>query len=199
MDHYRIIATTFQDIIETITLSVDTLAEGIERGSALMVEALLADRKVITCGNGVDAALAQLFTCNLLDRFEADRPALPALTLGTDHASLTAIAGSGGLDEVYSRQLQALGQAGDVLLCFNTRGRAANLARAVSTARERNIAVIVLSHEGDAGLDTAPGNRDVFIRPQAAQGARLVELYTMVIHSFCALIDHNLFGTYVQE
>jgi len=199
MDHYRIIASTFQDIIETITLSVDTLAEGIERGSALMVEALLADRKVISCGNGVDAALAQLFTCNLLDRFEADRPALPALSLGTDHSSLTAIAQSGGLNEVFSRQLRALGQSGDVLLCFNTRGRAENLARAVHTAREKNIAVIVLSHDGDAGFDTPAGNREVFIRLQAAQGARLVELYTMVIHSFCGLIDHNLFGTYAQE
>lgn len=88
MDHYQIIAENFQDTIETIAMSVDTLADTIEKGSQLMGEALLADRKIITCGNGVDGALAQLFTCNLLNRFEADRPALPALTLGTDHTSI---------------------------------------------------------------------------------------------------------------
>ena len=82
MDHYKIIAENFQNTIETIAMSVDTLAGTIEKGSQLMVEALLSDRKIIACGNGVDGALAQLFTCILLDRFEADRPALPALTLG---------------------------------------------------------------------------------------------------------------------
>jgi len=199
MNHYRIIAATFQDTIETISLSVDTLAEGIERGSALMVEALLGDRKVISCGNGADAALAQLFTCNLLDRFDDDRPALPALTLGTDHSSLTAIARSGGLDDVFSRQLYALGQDGDVLLCFNTRGYAENLVRAVHTARERNIGIIVLSHDGDAGFDTTPEKQEVFIGIKATHHARLVELYTTVIHCFCGLIDYNLFGTYNRE
>ena len=199
MDHYRIIAETFQDTIESISLSVDTLAEGIERGSKLMVEALLADRKVVSCGNGADAALAQLFTCNLLDRFADDRPALPALTLGTDPSSITAIARSGGWDDVYSRQLHALGQGGDVLLCLNTRGRAENLSRVVRTARERNIGIIVLSHDGDAGFDTMTGNMEVFIRIKAANHARLVELYTIVIHCFCGLIDLNLFGTYNRE
>ena len=93
----------------------------------------------------------------------------------------------------------ALGQGGDVLLCLNTRGRAENLSRAVRTARERNVGIIVLSHDGDAGFDAMTGNMEVFIKIKAANHARLVELYTIVIHCFCALIDHNLFGTYTRE
>jgi D-sedoheptulose 7-phosphate isomerase len=199
MDHYKIIAEKFQATIETIAMSVDTLADTIEKGSQLMVEALLSDRKIIACGNGGDAALAQLFTCNLLDRYEADRPALPALTLGTDTASLTAIAHSSGLSEIFSRQLQALGQAGDVLLCFSSSARAENLVRVVQTARERNIAVIVMSNEQSDDYGSLLAAEDVDIHIHISEQARSVELYTMVIHSFCELIDHSLFGTYNRE
>jgi D-sedoheptulose 7-phosphate isomerase len=199
MDHYRIIAENFQDTVETVTMSVDRIADDIERGSRLMVEALLSERKVITCGNGVDAVLAQLLTCNMIDRFEADRPALPALTLGADNTSLTAIARNGGYDDIFSRQLQALGQAGDVLLCINTSDGVDNLLRAARTAKERNIAVIALSHAGDEGFRSTLGAGDVLIEAGAARRARLVELYTMVIHSFCSLIDYSLFGAYNRE
>ena len=198
MDHYRIIAQHFQDAVETVTMSVDNLADGIGRGSQLLVEALLADRKVISCGNGVDAALAQLLTCNLLDRFEVDRPALPALTLGTDNTALTAIARSGGLDDIYARQLQALGQAGDVLLLINTSASDENLLRVAQVARERNIGVVALSHTDDEAVRSALGPGDVLIQAEASRQARLVELYTMVIHSLCSLIDHSLFGSYDQ-
>ena len=146
MDYYRIIADNFQRTIDTIVMSVDPLAEVIERGGQLMAEALLADRKIIVCGNGVDAALAQLFTCNLLNRFDDDRPALPALTLGTDSASVTAIAQSIGISEIFSRQLRALGQAGDVLLCINSSIGTGNLLRAVQTAQERNMGVVMMSN-----------------------------------------------------
>lgn len=198
MDHYRIIAENFQDTVETVTMSVDNLADGIEQGSQLIVEALLADRKVITCGNGVDAALAQLLTCYLLDRFEVDRPALPALTLGTDNTALSAIARSGGTDDILSRQLQALGQAGDVLLLINTSASDNSLLRVAQVARERNIGVVALSHADDESVSSALGGGDVFIQAQASRQARLVELHTMVIHSLCGLIDHSLFGSYDQ-
>lgn len=198
MDLYRIIAENFQDTVETVTMSVDDLADGIERASQLVVEALLADRKVISCGYGVDAALAQLLTCNLLDRFDVERPALPALALGSDSSTLTAIARSGGLDDVYPRQLQALGQAGDVLVLINTSANEDSLQRVVQVATERNIAVVALSHAQDlrTGPALAPG--DVIIQAGVSRPARLVELYTMVIHSLCGLIDYSLFGHYDQ-
>jgi D-sedoheptulose 7-phosphate isomerase len=199
MDYYKIIADNFQSTIETIAMSVDELAETIERGSQLMARALLADRKIIACGNGVDAALAQLFTCNLLNRFEQDRPALPALTLGADYASVTAIAQANGINDVFSRQLRALGQAEDILLCINSSRGAGNLLRAVQAAQERNMGVIVMSNAGDGDLGALMRPEDVELRVAATRQARIVELHAMAIHSFCELIDHSLFGTYPQE
>jgi phosphoheptose isomerase len=180
-------------------MSVDELAEQIERGSRLMTMALLADRKILACGNGVDAALAQLFACNLLDRFEADRPALPALTLGADNASVTAIARADSIDEIFSRPLRALGQPDDVLLCINSAGSADNLLRAVQAARERNMGIIVMSNSQDTEISALLRPEDVVLRINATCQARIVEMHTMAIHHFCELIDHSLFGTNHQE
>lgn len=199
MDYYQIIAQNFQDTIETIALSVDQLAQDIERGSQVLVTALLEDRKIVACGNGVDSALAQLFTCHLLSRFEQERPALPALTLGTDGASTTAIAGSNGAEEVFSRQLRALGQSGDVLLCINSTADPGNLQRALQAAHERNMTVILLSNSSDSQLHAMLRPEDVSLQVQAARTPRVVELHTMVINGLCGLIDHSLFGTYSQE
>ena len=199
MDHYQIIADNFQSTIETIAMSVDSLAEAIEHGSEMMARALLADRKIIACGNGVDAALAQLFACILLNRFEADRPALPALTLGAENACVTAIAQSSSINDIFSRQLRALGQAGDILLCINSSRGAGNLLRAVQTAQDRNMGVILLSNSRDGELGVLIRPEDVQLQVPAKRQARIVEMHTMVIHSFCELIDHSLFGNYHGE
>ena len=199
MDYYPIIAENFQSTIETIAMSVDDLAGLIERGSQLMASALLSDRKIIACGNGVDAALAQLFACNLLYRFEQDRPALPALSLTADNASVTAIARAGAFDEIFSRQLRALGQPGDVLLCINSAEGSSNLVRAVQTAQEREMGVIALTHARDSSLAGVIRPEDVELRVNASRQSRVVEMHTMAIHNFCELIDHSLFGTYHRE
>ena len=199
MDYYRIIADNFQRTIDTIVMSVDPLAEVIERGGQLMAEALLADRKIIVCGNGVDAALAQLFTCNLLNRFDHDRPALPALTLGADSASVTAIAQSIGISEIFSRQLRALGQAGDILLCINSSTGTDNLLLAVKTAQERNMGIVMMSNTKDSEIGSLMRPEDAELRVDATQSARIVEIHTMVIHHFCELIDHTLFGTHNRD
>lgn len=199
MDYYQIIANNFERTIETIAMSVDPLAELIESGSQIMATALLADRKIITCGNGVDAALAQLFTCNLINRFEEDRPALPALTLGSENACLTGIAQSGSIKDIFSRQLRALGQVGDVLLCINSSRSTGNLFRAVQTAQERNMFVIVLSNSRDGELGALIRPEDVHLQVHATRQAHVVEIHTMVIHSLCELIDRRLFGSHSEE
>lgn len=199
MDYYQIIADNFQSTIETIAMSVDDLAEPIERGSQLLAQALLEDRKIVACGNGVDAALAQLFASNLLSRFEHERPALPVLALGSDGASVTAIAQSSGINEIFSRQLRALGQPGDILLCINSSGSASNLLRAVQAAHERNMGVVALSNTGDTELGTLIRAEDAELLIEASRQPRIVEIHTMAIHCLCELIDHSLFGAYNQE
>jgi phosphoheptose isomerase len=199
MGYYQIIADNFQSTIETIAMSADDLATAIERGSHLMASALLADRKIIACGNGVDAALAQLFACNLLNRYEQDRPALPALSLAADNASLTAIAQAGAYNDIFSRQLRALGQPGDVLLCINSADVASNLVRAISAAQERDMGVIVMTHIRDNMLSAVMRPEDVALQVNATRQARVVEMHTMAIHNLCELIDHSLFGSYHQD
>jgi len=199
MDYYQIIADNFESTIQTIAMSVDQLAEPIARASQLMVEALLEDRKILTCGNGVDAALAQLFSSLLLSRYEYERPALPAIALTGDCASLTAIAQTSGLGEAYSRQLRAVGQPGDVLLCISSGGGASNLLRAVQAAHARNMTVVALSNSGDHELGNLIRAEDVLLQIQATRHPRVVELQIMALHCICELIDHSLFGSYNQE
>ena len=196
MDYYPIIAANFQRTIETISLSVDALAAPLARGSELMVQALLQDRKIVTCGNGVDAALGQIFSAVLLNHCEQERPALPALALGSDSASLTAIAQSSGLNEVFSRQLRALGQPGDVLLCISSAGVAQNLLRAVQSAHELGMGVVALTHAGDRALGALIREEDVEVAIEAPRQPQVLALHTMAVQCLCQLIDCSLFGTY---
>lgn len=199
MDHYLLLSENFQNTIETIALSVDMLATPVSEASTVLVNTLLSDGKIISCGNGVDGALAQLFACNLLNRFEHDRPALPALALSSDGASLLGIAHGGGLNDTFSRQVRALGQPGDTLLCISSGGDTTNLLRAIQAAHERDMAVVALLHADDAELGSLLHPEDIQIPIDHPRRARVVEMHTMVLHCLCQLIDHSLFGAYSQD
>jgi phosphoheptose isomerase len=196
MDFYQIIAGNFQATIETISLSVDELAVPFEHSTDLMTRALLGDRKIIVCGNGPDAALAQLFSCTFLSRLENERPALPALCLSSDASSLTAIATSSGVNDLFSRQVRALGQNGDVLLCISSGDGHNNLIRAVQAAHERNMGVIALSNPNSGELSTLITSEDVELQIKAASRPRIIEIQTMVILTLCELVDRSLFDSY---
>lgn len=200
MDYYQRIAENFQQTIEAIAMSVDSLAPPIEQSAQMMTRALLEDRKIIVCGNGSDAALGQLFVSNLLDRVEQERPALPALSLGVDATSLTAIACSNDLQDIFARQIHALGQAGDILLCINSNSRGHdNLGEALRAATDRNMAVILLSNSRDKQLGPLLQPDSVELPVAAPRKPRVVELHSMIIQSLCDLIELNLFGAYEQD
>jgi phosphoheptose isomerase len=199
MDYYEIIANNFQGTIETIALSVDNLAEPIANASQAITHALLQDRKVLVCGNGADAALGQLFCSQLLNQFTRERPALPALTLAGDSASVTAIADSDGIEEIFSRQIRALGQPGDILLCISSGTAASNLLRAAQAAGERDMTTIAMTSADDHQLASLLGTGDTELAVAASRPAGVVELHTMILHSLCELIDLNLFGPLHQE
>ena len=198
MDYYQLIASNFQATIEVLAMSVDDLAEPIAQGSQLMSEALLADRKILCCGNGADAALAQLLACSLLDQYERERPALPALSLAADSASVTAIGDSLGIEEIFSRQVRALGQPRDILVCINSNpSTPRNLQQAFGAAAEREMQTLVISAGKPA--DTA-GNPDmVTIGAGTGTRHRTIEIQTMIIHCLCELLDQHLFGPIHRE
>ncbi len=199
MDDYELIAGNFQDTLETVALSADALAAPIEKAGLLMAGTLLNDRKILACGNGPDNALAQLFASNLLGCFEQERPALPAMVLGAEGASLTAISAGGAGEDVYARPLRALAQPGDALVVICSGLPAPNVLRAMKTARELNVSVVLLSNTLAVELSTLLSPDDVEVRAATDNRQRAAEIFTMTIHSFCALIDRGLFGPYQQD
>ncbi len=199
MDFYRTIAASFQTTIETVSMSVDTLAAPIENAAQSMTTALLSDKKILACGNGADAAMAQLFVANLLGHHTRERPALPAIALSADGAHLSSITQNLGSSEIYARQIRALGQSGDILLCISSAGGDPALVRAVQAARARNMTVIALSNSRDEETATLLAATDIELKVTAPSAARVVEVHTMVIHCLCELIDISLFGNHQPE
>jgi D-sedoheptulose 7-phosphate isomerase len=195
MDHYQTIANNFQATVETIMASVDELAVPLERASAIMTHALLADRKIVVCGLGPDSALAQLLACNLLGHSEDERPALPAITLG----NITTGSAEGAAEGLLSRPVSALGQDGDILFCIHSSNAGASLLRAVHAGHQRNMTVVALSNAACMALTSLLSHDDVGIQVAAARRSQVIELQTMAINTLCQLIDHDLFGAYTQD
>lgn len=184
----------FQKSIEAKMQVGEELAPLIDLASERLVQALLAERKILVCGNGPSAALAQIFASNLLDRFEKERPSLPAIWLGSNMASYTAIVADTNYHDVYAKPIRALGQAGDVLLVISSSGNAANLVQAVSTARERGLSVIALTGRDGGNVSALIGGEDIELRARIPSRSRIHEVHLLLLYCLCDLIDHKLFG-----
>jgi D-sedoheptulose 7-phosphate isomerase len=141
----------FSDSIQTQQDAMTYLCELIEYASQRLVSALLNDKKILTCGNGRSATCAQLLSSAMLNQFERDRPSLPVISLTTDTATITAIANDNNFDDVFAKQLRALGQSGDILVVYNDGN---NIVKAITTAHDKDISVIALT--GNNGGMIAP-------------------------------------------
>lgn len=195
MDMQHRIKQLFTDSIETKTRSMDVLGPSIEQASQLMVSALLSERKILSCGNGGSAGDAQHFSSELLNRFERERPSLPAIALTTDSSTITSIANDYSYDEIFSKQIRALGQAGDVLLAISTSGNSANVLQAIQAAHDRDMQVVALTGRDGGGMASLLLPEDVEIRVPARSTARIQEVHLLAIHCLCDLIDRQLFGS----
>jgi D-sedoheptulose 7-phosphate isomerase len=154
----------------------------------------LKDRKIVACGNGGSAADAQHFASEMLNRFELERPGLPGLALTTDTSTLTSIANDYDYSEVFSKQILALGQPGDVLLVITTSGNSPNVIRAVEAAKERHMLCVALNGRDGGRLAEYLTNEDVNIVVTGPSTARIQEVHGIIIHCFCDLIDRQLLG-----
>ena len=184
----------FQDSIAVKQQSLEVLIEPIHRAGEAMVNSLLNNGKILSCGNGGSAGDAQHFSAELLNRFEKERPGLPAMALTTDSSTLTAIANDYSYEEIFSKQVSALGQAGDVLLAISTSGNSANVAAAMKAAQERKMLTLVLSGNDGGLMAGLLGNQDIEIRVPSNRTARIQEVHLVVIHCLCDFIDTQLFG-----
>jgi phosphoheptose isomerase len=198
MDNYETIAGGFQEIIELISISVDQLEGPLQRAATMSTDALLAEHKILCCGNGPGAAVAQLFSIGLVHRFEQERPALPAYCLSSDGGVLSALATSIGNQEIYARQVRALGQAGDILLGVAAGGNNSSIIQAIRAAHDREMGVVILSGGDCADISSLLLEEDIQIHVPSGSAARVIELQTMIVHCLCKLIDQALFGSYEQ-
>ncbi len=186
-----------QNFTDSAQLKLDAaeiLAPAICEAATLIVTRLLDGGKVLACGNGGSAADAQHFSSEMLNRFERERPGLPAIALTTDSSTLTSVANDYQYAEIFSKQIVALGQAGDVLLAISTSGDSVNVVRAMQAAHERQMPVVALTGRdgGDMAGQLAEG--DIEIRVPDASTARTQEVHLLTIHCLCDLIDRQLFG-----
>ena len=166
--------------------------EPIERSARLLIEALAAGRKVLVCGNGGSAADAQHMAGELVGRFQKDRPGLPCLALTTDSSIVTACANDFGYEEVFARQVEAMGAAGDVLVGISTSGNSANVVRAFEAAASAGMKQVALT--GRDGGHVARMDRVLSVIVPSGSAQRIQESHVTVIHVLCELVEEAMFG-----
>ncbi|MBU6951797.1 phosphoheptose isomerase [Hahella sp. HN01] len=184
----------FEESIKAKQVSAQSLPPLIEAAGQLMVHALLSDHKILSCGNGGSAGDAQHFSSELLNRFERERPSLPAVALTTDTSTLTSIANDYSYNEVFSKQIRALGSEGDVLLAISTSGNSANIIQAIQAAHDRGMRVVALTGKDGGNMASLLQAEDVEIRVPMTSTARIQEVHLLTIHTLCDYIDREIFG-----
>ncbi|SFB30226.1 D-sedoheptulose 7-phosphate isomerase [Collimonas sp. OK607] len=193
MINQRILAH-FNESAELKARAAEVLAGPIASAVELMFSALSNGNKILACGNGGSAADCQHFAAELVGRFERERLPLPALALTTDTSIITAIGNDYSYNEIFSKQVQAFGQAGDVLLAFSTSGNSANVLAAIDVALERDMRVVAMTGKGGGAIGKKLTEADVHICVPHDRTARIQEVHLLTIHCLCDGIDVALFG-----
>ena len=183
----------FFDSIETEQKAAETMPEDIVRAINLMHQALTSEKKILACGNGGSAADAQHFAAELIGRFERERRELPAIALSTDSSILTAIANDYSYEVIFSKQVRALGQTGDVLLGISTSGNSANVIAAIEAAHLKGMSVIAFTGKDGGKIKNILKNSDVHLCVPAERTARIQETHLLLLHCLCDGVDHLMF------
>jgi len=188
------ISENFSESAHLKLQAMDALARPIAAAAERMVQCLKSDGKIMSCGNGGSAADSQHFAAELVNRSERERPALAAIALTTDTSTLTSIANDYHFDQVFSKQVRALGHAGDVLLAISTSGNSRNVVEAMQAAHECQMAVVALTGRNGGKMAEALRPADIHICVPAQSTARIQEVHLLTLHCLCDAIDCLLLG-----
>jgi len=181
MDPVARVREHFAESIATKQTAAEQIAESIAAAGQVLCDALLDDGKILSCGNGGSAADAQHFSSELLNRFEMERPGLPAMALTTDSSTLTSISNDYAYEEIFAKQVRALGKAQDVLLGISTSGNSENVIRAIAAAHERGMKVVALTGRDGGRMADFFGPDDIEIRVPANRTARIQEVHLLLV------------------
>ncbi|MEW8681073.1 MAG: phosphoheptose isomerase [Candidatus Thiodiazotropha endolucinida] len=195
MTNTKRIQMLFNQSIQTKIDALPMLTQPIADAAELIFNRLLEGNKVLSCGNGGSAGDAQHFSSEMLNRYERDRPGLPAIALTTDSSTVTSIANDSDFSNVFSRQIEALGQPSDLLLAISTSGNSTNVNSAIASAHERDMNIVALTGRDGGGLVKLLAPGDVEIRVPSDVTARIQETHLLIIHCLCDLVDHQLLGS----
>jgi D-sedoheptulose 7-phosphate isomerase len=194
MDHAAHLKQHFEEGIELRRRMAETMPAELARAGEALAQALKSGKKALACGNGGSAADAQHFAAELVGRFERERPGLPAVSLTTDTSALTAIANDYDFDRVFSKQVEALGSAGDVLLAISTSGNSKNVIEAAKAAQARNLVVIALTGRDGGALGKMLRPQDFHLNVAHPRTMRIQEIHLLAIHCLCEVVDNVIFG-----
>jgi D-sedoheptulose 7-phosphate isomerase len=188
------ISENFSESAHLKLQAMDALAGPIAQAAERMVQCLKSDGKILACGNGGSAADSQHFAAEMLNRFEMERPGLAAMALTTDTSTLTSIANDYDYDQIFSKQVRALGHAGDLLLAISTSGNSRNVIAAMKAAHEAQMSVIALTGRNGGKMAEALSPTDIHICVPAQSTARIQEVHLLSLHCLCDAIDCLLLG-----
>jgi len=194
MDTLVRIREIFTESIQTKIDAADALPESIALATDILVDALVNGKKILSCGNGGSAGDAMHFASEMVNRFERERPSLPAIALTADMNTITAIANDYDYTQIYTKQIKALGQPGDILLAISTTGDSPNITEAVKAALSRDMLIIGLTGRDGGEMAGLLSANDVEIRVPSPTTSRIQEVHLLIIHTLCDLIDNRLFG-----
>lgn len=173
---------------------MNVLAKPISQAARCMADTLLTDGKILACGNGGSAADCQHFAAELLNRFEMERPGLAAMALTTDSSTITSIANDYAFEQIFSKQVRALGQRGDVLLAISTSGNSQNVMEAMIAAHEREMTIVALTGRDGGKMTDMLKPDDIHICVGHKNTARIQEVHLLSLHCLCDAIDCILLG-----
>ena len=194
MDLIARVARHFEDSAQTKLNAVEAMAAPVAGAIETLTACLINGGKILACGNGGSAADAQHFAAELVGRFEVERQELAAIALTTDTSILTAVGNDYSFNQIFARQVRAIGQAGDVLLAISTSGNSGNVIEAIRSAHEAAMPVVALTGRGGGQVGEMLRDDDIHLCVPADRTARIQETHLLVIHCLCDGIDALLLG-----
>ncbi len=194
MDLTAHLRSHFEEGIELRRRMAETLPAEIARAGEALAAALRTGRKALACGNGGSAADSQHFAAEIVGRFERERPGLPAVALTVDSSALTAIANDYDFDRVFSKQVEALGNPGDVLLGISTSGNSKNVVEAIRAAQAKGLTVIALTGRDGGAMARMLRAGDFHLNVAHPRTMRVQEIHLLVVHCLCEVVDNVIYG-----